>query len=107
MVLDLERFRPVLGHGGGGLSGPAVHAVAVRAVWEVHAAHPRLPIIGVGGIRHAASAIEMVQAGASAVQVGTATLLDPRATAKVLAGLDRWLADHDTTAAALVGRAHG
>ena len=107
MVLDTELGRPVLGNGGGGLSGPAIHAVAVRAVWDVHAAHLGLPIVGVGGVRDAVSAVELLQAGASAVQVGTATLVDPRATAKILAGLDRWLADHRTTAAALVGRAHG
>lgn len=107
MVLDVERFSPVLAAGGGGLSGPAVHAVAVRAVWEVHAAWPDLPIVGVGGVRDATTAIELLQAGASAVEVGTATLLDPRATAKVLAEVERWLVEHDTTAAALVGRAHG
>ena len=107
MVLDTEIGRPVLGNGGGGLSGPAIHAVAVRAVWDVHAAHPDLPIVGVGGVRDVVSAVELLQAGASAVEVGTATLVDPRATAKVLAGLDRWLADHRTSAAALVGRAHG
>jgi dihydroorotate dehydrogenase (NAD+) catalytic subunit len=107
MVLDLERSRPVLAAGGGGLSGPAVHAVAVRAVWDVHAAHPGLPIVGVGGVGRARDAVELLQAGATAVEVGTATLLDPRATARVLAGVARWLAEHDTTATALVGRAHG
>ena len=107
MVLDTERGRPVLGNGGGGLSGPAIHAVAVRAVWDMHAAHPDLPIVGVGGVRDATTAVELLQAGASAVEVGTATLVDPRAPAKVLAALDRWLADHRTSAAALVGRAHG
>lgn len=107
MVLDIERSRPVLGNGGGGLSGPAIHAVAVRAVWDVHVAHPDLPIVGVGGVRDAATAVELLQAGASAVEVGTATLLDPRATAKVLAGVERWLVEHDTSAAALVGKAHG
>ncbi|MEO5680421.1 MAG: dihydroorotate dehydrogenase, partial [Acidimicrobiales bacterium] len=107
MVLDLERFGPVLGNGGGGLSGPAIHAIAVRAVWDLHTAHPDIPIVGVGGVRDAATAVELLQAGASAVEVGTATLADPRATAKVLAGLDRWLAGHDIKAAALVGRAHG
>ena len=107
MVIDVERARPVLAAGGGGLSGPAVHAVAVRAVWEVRAALPGLPIVGVGGVRDASTAVELLQAGASAVEVGTATLVDPRATAKVLGGLERWLVEHDTTAAALVGRAHG
>ena len=107
MVLDTERGRPVLGNGGGGLSGPAIHAVAVRAVWDVHAAHPGLPIVGVGGVHDGTSAVELLQAGASAVEVGTATLVDPRASAKVLAGLERWLHAHGTTVAALVGRAHG
>ncbi len=107
MVLDLERSRPALGMGGGGLSGPAIHAVAVRGVWDVHVAHPDLPIVGVGGVGNAAAAIELLQAGASAVEVGTATLLDPRATAKVLAGVERWLAQHDTSVGALVGKAHG
>ena len=107
MVLDTELGRPVLGNGGGGLSGPAIHAIVVRAVWDVYAAHPGLPIVGVGGVRDALSAVELLQAGASAVEVGTATLVDPRATAKVLVGLDRWLADHRTSAVALVGRAHG
>ena len=86
---------------------PAIHAVAVRAVWDVHAAFGDLPIVGVGGVRDAATAIELMQAGASAVEVGTATLVDPRATANVLAGVQRWLAGHDTTVTALVGRAHG
>ena len=107
MVLDLERSRPVLANGGGGLSGPAIHAITVRAVWDVHVAHPDLPIVGVGGVRDAATAVELLQAGASAVEVGTATLVDPRATAKVLAGVERWLVGHGTTAAALVGKAHG
>jgi dihydroorotate dehydrogenase (NAD+) catalytic subunit len=107
MVIDVERFSPVLANGGGGLSGPAVHGVAVRAVWDVHESHPDLPIVGVGGVRDGATAVELIQAGASAVEVGTATLLDPRATAKVLDGVERWVTEHDTTAGALVGRAHG
>jgi len=71
----------------GGLSGPAIHPIAVRAVHDVHAAHPDMPIIGVGGVRDATTARDLLEAGAVAVQVGTATFADPRATAKVLAGL--------------------
>ena len=71
----------------GGLSGPAIHPVAVRCVHDVHAAHPDLPIIGVGGVRDARTAIDLLDAGASAIQVGTATFADPRALAKVLQGL--------------------
>ena len=71
----------------GGLSGPAIHPVAVRCVHDVHAAHPDLPIIGVGGVRDARTAKELLMAGATAIQVGTATFADPRAAARVLEGL--------------------
>jgi dihydroorotate dehydrogenase (NAD+) catalytic subunit len=71
----------------GGLSGPAIHPIATRIVADVHAAHPDLPIIGVGGVRDAATARDLLDAGASAIQVGTATFADPRAAAKVLEGL--------------------
>jgi dihydroorotate dehydrogenase (NAD+) catalytic subunit len=78
---------------GGGLSGPAIHPIAVRAVHDVHAALPDLPIVGVGGVVDGDDAAELVLAGASAVQVGTATFADPRAPAHVLAGLGAWV-DH-------------
>ncbi len=71
----------------GGLSGPAIHPVAVRCIYDVHAAHPDLPIIGVGGVRDAATAKELRMAGASAIQIGTATFADPRTAATVLEGL--------------------
>jgi dihydroorotate dehydrogenase (NAD+) catalytic subunit len=90
MVLDPDTLRPVLGAGGGGLSGPAIHAVAVRAVFDVHAAHPTIPIVGVGGVGGAAGAVDLVAAGASAVEVGTATFADPRAPARLVAELDAW-----------------
>ena len=95
LALDLERRRPVLGAGGGGLSGPAVHAVAVRAVWDCHRAYPSAPIVGVGGVFSGEDAIELLLAGASAVQVGTATLAEPRAPARVLAELTAWCERHD------------
>ena len=95
LALDLERRRPVLGAGGGGLSGPAVHAVAVRAVWDCHRAYPSAPIVGVGGVFSGEDAIELLMAGASAVQVGTATLAEPRAPARVLAELTAWCERHD------------
>lgn len=72
---------------GGGLSGPAVHPVAVRIVHDVHDARPELPIVGVGGVTSGADALELIRAGATAVQVGTANFDDPRATARVLAEL--------------------
>jgi dihydroorotate dehydrogenase (NAD+) catalytic subunit len=94
MAIDVERRRPVLGAGGGGLSGPAIHPVAVRAVHDVHAAHPRLPIVGVGGVGDGRAAVELLLAGASAVQVGTATFADPRAPLRVLEDLEAWCGAH-------------
>jgi len=91
MVIDVDARRPALGNGGGGLSGPAIRPVAVRSVWDVHAALPALPIVGVGGVASAEHALELVMAGASAVQVGTATFENPRAPRQVLRDLERWL----------------
>lgn len=107
MVIDVERRRPVLGAGGGGLSGPAVHPVAVRAVHTVHRELPDLPIVGVGGVTSAEDAVELLLAGASAVQVGTATFADPRAVGRVLDGLASWCAHHGVaTVRELIGGAH-
>jgi dihydroorotate dehydrogenase (NAD+) catalytic subunit len=89
LAYDPETRQPALGVGGGGLSGPAIHPVAVRAVHDVHAAHPDLPIVGVGGVATGWDATELLLAGAVAVQVGTATFADPRAPARVLAELHR------------------
>ncbi len=75
---------PVLGAGGGGLSGPAIHPVAVRAVHDVHVALPELAVIGVGGVATGWDARELLLAGAVAVQVGTATFADPRAPVRIL-----------------------
>ena len=90
MAIDPETRRPRLGAGGGGMSGPAIHPVAVRAVHDVHAARPGLPIVGVGGVAGGEDAAELLLAGASAVQVGTATFADPRAPARVAAELEAW-----------------
>src|SRR5581483_10283607 len=92
LVIDPETRRSRLGApgGGGGLSGPAIHPIAVRAVHDVHTALPATPIIGVGGVRDAVTAVEMLLAGASAVQVGTATFADPRAPLHVLEDLLEW-----------------
>jgi dihydroorotate dehydrogenase (NAD+) catalytic subunit len=92
MAIDPATGEYRLGSGprGGGLSGPGIHPVAVRAVHDVHAALPDLPIVGVGGVSCGADAAELVLAGASAVQVGTATFADPRAVTRVLRELARW-----------------
>ncbi len=108
LVIDVETRRPVLGGPGGGVSGPALHPVAVRAVYEVHAARPDIPIVGVGGVASGIDAVEFLLAGASAVQVGTATFADPRAVGRVLSELQSWcrkagVVDMDE----LIGAAHG
>ena len=91
MAIDVNGTRkPVLGNKGGGLSGAAIHPVAVRAVWDVHEAMPDLPIVGVGGVSTGEEAVELLLAGASAVEVGTATFRDPKAPARVLKELERW-----------------
>ncbi len=84
MAIDPVTMRPVLAGQTGGLSGPAIRPVAVRAVWQVHRALPGVPLIGVGGIRTGWDALELVLAGASAVQVGTAIFGDPSAPVRVL-----------------------
>ena len=107
MVIDTEARKPLLGGGGGGVSGRAIGPVAVRSVFDVHAAMPDVPIVGVGGVASGADAVEMMMAGATAVQVGTATFADPRAPAKVLRELARWCTAHGVGRVnELVGAAH-
>jgi dihydroorotate dehydrogenase (NAD+) catalytic subunit len=89
LAYDPATRAPALGAGGGGLSGPAIHPIAVRIVGEVAAALPGFPVIGVGGIATAWDAEEFLLAGATAVQVGTATFHDPRAPARILDDLMR------------------
>jgi len=89
MVIDLDRMRPHLGGITGGLSGPAIRPTAVRAIWQVRSAMfadriPTAPIIGVGGVASGRDALELAAAGASAIQVGTATFNDPEAPVRVL-----------------------
>ncbi len=108
LALDPVTGRPRLGAGGGGLSGPALHPVAVRAVYECRQRYPEIPIVGVGGVAGGEDAAEMLAAGADAVQVGTATFADPRAPARVLEELTEWCAgSHLSRLSDLIGRAHG
>jgi dihydroorotate dehydrogenase (NAD+) catalytic subunit len=90
---DADTLMPTLGAGGGGLSGRAIHPVAVRAVHDVHQALPELPIIGVGGVASGWDAVEMLLAGATAIQVGTATFADPRAPLLVQREILDWVQD--------------
>src|SRR5438477_9763171 len=108
LAIDVEARRPYLGAGGGGLSGPAIRPVAVRAVFDCRAAFPETAIVGVGGVARGADAVELLLAGADAVQVGTATFADPRAPARVLAELRDWCARHGVDRIdELIGAAHG
>ncbi|MDQ6839375.1 MAG: dihydroorotate dehydrogenase [Actinomycetota bacterium] len=108
LALDPVTGRAVLGAGGGGLSGPALHPVAVRAVFECRRARPEVPIVGVGGVTTGADAAELLAAGADAVSVGTATFSDPRAPERVSRELATWCRRHHVRHIRdLVGRAHG
>lgn len=91
LAYDEATLRPVLGAGGGGLSGRAIHPVAVRAVHDVHEALPDLPIIGVGGVASGWDAVELLLAGASAVQVGTASFAEPAACERIHDELRAWM----------------
>jgi dihydroorotate dehydrogenase (NAD+) catalytic subunit len=109
MAIDIDTGQYRLGSGprGGGVSGAGIHPVAVRAVHDVHAALPDLPIVGVGGVARGDDAAELVLAGASAIQVGTATFADPRAPERVLRELARWAARTGRTPlSAHVGAVH-
>jgi len=107
MAIDPATGRARLGNGGGGLSGPALHPVAVRAVFECRAAWPEAPIVGVGGIVTGVDAAELLAAGADAVQVGTATFADPRAPARILGELTAWCHHHGMARITdLIGSAH-
>ena len=107
LAIDTERRAPVLGAGGGGLSGDALHSVALRAVYDCRAAFPDAGIVGVGGVSDGQGAVRMLLAGADAVQVGTATLADPRAVLRVQAELAAWCARHQVGAIReLVGAAN-
>jgi dihydroorotate dehydrogenase (NAD+) catalytic subunit len=92
MAVDVDTFRPRLGAVTGGLSGPAIRAVAVRCVYEVSQALPDVPIVGLGGVVDARNAIEFLLAGATAVAVGTANYFDPHATIDIATGIGEFLA---------------
>ncbi len=93
MVIDIETRRPVLANVTGGLSGPAIHPIAVKLVYEAAQA-VKIPIIGMGGIREAPEAIEFLIAGASAVAVGTSNFTDPATALRVADGIAAYLARH-------------
>lgn len=107
MVIDPDTQKPVLGNGGGGLSGPSIRPVAVRAVYDVYASLGAIPIVGVGGIAKEEHVVEFLAAGASAVQVGSAHFADPKASRRILRDLERWCRKRRVSSMkSLTGTAH-
>lgn len=90
MAIDTNTGLPVLGNIRGGMSGPAIHPIAVRCIYDVRAALPDIKIIGAGGVTSGETAVELMLAGADAVQVGTASFADPKAPMKILKQLNKW-----------------
>ena len=106
MKIDIDRRTFVLANKTGGMSGPAIHPIAVRMVYQTAQA-VKLPLIGMGGIQSAEDAIEMILAGATAVAVGTANFYDPRTTEKVVAGIEEYMRKYGVTNLTdLVGAVH-
>jgi len=90
MAIDLNKRRPVLANVTGGFSGPAIKPIALRMVWQVAKA-VKVPIIGIGGIMNATDALEFILAGATAVQVGTASFINPGAAQRIAEEMEAWL----------------
>lgn len=91
MAVNWRKRRPILANDIGGLSGPAIKPLALRMVWDVRRALPELPIIGIGGISSLDDVMEFIVAGASAVQIGTATFADPSVSGRIVDELHRLL----------------
>ena len=107
MVINLDSMRPHLGGKTGGLSGPAIKPVAVRAIYQVHAALPHVPILGMGGVSNGRDALELILAGASGVSVGTASFGNPTALIQIRDELHALLAARGfATLSQAVGYAH-
>ena len=94
MAIDVNQRKPVLGNVMGGLSGPGVKPVALRMVWQV-CGEVKIPVIGMGGIMTAEDALEFIMAGATAVAVGTANFVDPRAISRIVKGMEDYLWKND------------
>jgi dihydroorotate dehydrogenase (NAD+) catalytic subunit len=94
MAVDIDTRRPKIANIVGGLSGPAIKPVALRMVWQV-AQKSKIPIIGIGGIMAAQDALEFLIAGATAIQVGTANFVNPRATTEIVDGIENFLIERD------------
>jgi len=107
MVINLDTMRPHLGGKTGGLSGPAIRPIAVRAIYQVHEAIPNIPILGMGGVSTGRDALELILVGAKGVSVGTASFADPAAIITIQNELKELLAARGfTSVAQAVGFAH-
>jgi dihydroorotate dehydrogenase (NAD+) catalytic subunit len=95
MVINPKTLKPHLGGKTGGLSGPAIRPVAVRAIYQVHAKFPKIPILGMGGVTSGSDALELIAAGASAISIGTASFSDPSATIRIKKELQELLISHE------------
>jgi dihydroorotate dehydrogenase (NAD+) catalytic subunit len=105
LAIDVETRKPRIANVTGGLSGPAIKPIAVRMVHDAARA-VRIPVVGMGGIVRAEDAVEFMMAGATAVQVGTASYADPRAVENIANGMKKWCASHQVEhVAALTGSA--
>lgn len=108
MRIDTDTRKPCLGAIRGGLSGVSIHPITVRTIFDIHQAMPEVPIIGVGGVSTGVEAVELMLAGASAVQVGTATFVEPRAMTRILIEIEQWCADHGVSSISeIIGATHG
>ncbi len=103
LAIDVRTWRPRIANKTGGLSGPALKPIAIRMVWELARA-VKIPVIGIGGIATAEDAVEFMLAGATAVQVGTASFVDPLAAKKVKDGLGRYCEERGIAARDLIGK---
>ncbi len=103
LVVDVDHRRPALGFGSGGVSGAGLVPVGALATWRVRQALPAVPLIGLGGVRSAADALQYILAGASLVGIGTAAMQDPRLPERVVRDLGRWCERRGTRIAELVG----
>ena len=108
LAIDIEKRSATLGNGGGGVSGPGILPIALRAVFECHSAYPQTAIVGVGGISSGEDAVAMMMAGASAVEVGTATFANARAPWMIQKQLEKWLKKQGiSNVSEIIGAAHG
>jgi dihydroorotate dehydrogenase (NAD+) catalytic subunit len=106
MAIDPETAEPRLSFGTGGLSGPAIKPLAVRMVYQVHRAMPRVPLMGIGGISSLEDVLEFLAAGAMAVQIGTANFRDPGVSGRLVDELEAYCRNKRVAARDLAGRAH-